>query len=605
MLLESARPRLGSATSYLFQNPHRTLSATNADELETLFVAIEKALAEGLYLAGYFAYEAGFAFEPVLQKLLPTGKTLAWFGVYDAPEVFSPHAPDATSKELPDDVRVPEIALSLAPAEYCEQVDSIRRLIESGDTYQANLTTEARWSTEDSALRLYNWMVREQPVEFAALLNLGDLGHILSVSPELFFERTGDRITTRPMKGTAPRGMDAEEDTAQAAWLAADEKNRSENLMIVDLLRNDLNRICTAGSVTAEKLFEIERFPTLFQMTSTVSGTLQPGIDYRKILHGLFPSGSIVGAPKIRTMQILHDLEQRQRGIYTGAIGFFAPGQRAVFSVAIRTLTLRNHEARIGVGSGIVYDSKATSEYQECLTKIAFLTRKTPQFDLLETLLWQDGRFEQIAEHLTRMATSAEYFNFTVDAAQIEGALHQASRAFDCSARLRVRLTVTRNGVATVTSQPISAPSVEAVNLLLHPQRTNAADVFLRHKTTYRPLYEAALPLAQSLHCADALFLNTVGEITEGAIHSIFVLRDGVWSTPPLSSGVLPGIARARLLARPYVVATSLTFDDALIVDAITICNSVRGSRSVSHILQQTGAGLQTIWTAREPHVIL
>jgi len=600
VLLETARTSAHSPKSYLFLHPERILTAMTLAEIPGLFQQIDQALAKGLYVAGYLTYEAGYAFEPSLHVLAPAPCRLAWFGVYREPQVFDHNTqPAAPAPREEPAAATSDVNLDLTEPEYRERVEEIHRLIEAGDTYQANLTTSAHWSTSLSPMSLYSSIVRAQPVEFAALIH-HDGQHILSASPELFFRREGSRITTKPMKGTAPRGMDNREDIERAAWLSADEKNRSENLMIVDLLRNDLGRICTPGSVLATDLFHVEKFPTLFQMTSTVHGTLREDIQTFDLFRALFPSGSIVGAPKIHTMQILNQLEQKPRGVYTGAIGFFAPTGDATFSVAIRTIALKNGQANMGVGSGIVYDSDPAEEYAECLTKTAFLSRRTPTFDLLETILWQGNGFVSLPEHLHRMESSAEYFDFPFDRSAAETALHHESHAFGCSGSHRVRLLQSRDGAITTSSSTIAAPSREAVTLLLSPHRTDPHDLYLRHKTTHRHLYDKELIHAQTHRCADALFLNTGGELTEGAIHNLFVFRDGLWRTPYLQSGVLPGIERAHLLQRrPSARESTLTLDDLLSAEAVAICNSVRGVRFVERVVKETPAGLNVVWESR------
>jgi len=606
VLLETARPSSHSPKSYLFLHPERILTATTLAEIPGLFLQIDQALAEGLFVAGHLSYEAGYAFEPTLSSLATSAGSLAWFGVYREPQTFDHDSEQlATSHMDETSTAISDVHLDLAKPEYMQRVKEIRRLIEAGDTYQANLTTSARWSTTLSPLALYNSIVRAQPVEFAALIH-HEGEHILSASPELFFHRKGTHIITKPMKGTAPRGMDNREDIERVAWLSADEKNRSENLMIVDLLRNDLGRICIPGSVQTTDLFHVEKFPTLFQMTTTVKGVLRNDVRTSDLFRALFPSGSIVGAPKIHTMQILHQLEQRTRGVYTGAIGFFAPNGDATFSVAIRTITLKNGQARMGVGSGIVYDSDPADEYDECLTKTAFLSRKTPAFDLLETILWQNNGFVSLPEHLNRMESSAEYFDFPFDRSAAETALYQESHAFGCSGSHRVRLLQSRDGALTTSSSTIAAPSREAVTLLLSQHQTNPQDLYLRHKTTHRHLYDKELVHAQTHRCADALFLNTRGELAEGAIHNLFVFRDGLWRTPPLQSGVLPGIERAHLLQRrPNTRESILTLDDLLSAEAVAICNSVRGVRFVERVAKETPAGLSVLWESRTTPPIL
>src|SRR5271168_42706 len=425
VLLQTARFDSANHKSYLFRNCRETLVARSPDDLPGVFAGIEAALRDGYYLAGFLTYECGVHFEPralaanappALLNELP----LAWFGVFDSPLIFDHSANDVDamqrlrqaqlSPSLGRDGKLEVGGLGISASEYRERIERIKRYIEAGDTYQVNFTTSLNLPYSGPASGLFSFLLTTQPVAYGALLNLGET-QIVSASPELFFRLNDSTITTQPMKGTAARGKDLDEDAAISSWLERDEKNRSENVMIVDLLRNDLGRVCLPGSIQVDKLFAVERYRTLFQMTSTISGQLRPGIDFYGIFKALFPSGSIVGAPKVRTMQIIGELEQRRRGVYTGTIGFIAPRREAVFSVAIRTLVLHNGMAEMGVGSGIVYDSGAVAEYEECQLKATFLTRASPDFQLIETMLW-DGGYFLLPLHLERLAASADYFDF-------------------------------------------------------------------------------------------------------------------------------------------------------------------------------------------------
>jgi para-aminobenzoate synthetase/4-amino-4-deoxychorismate lyase len=378
------------------------------------------------------------------------------------------------------------------------------------------------------------------------------------------------------MKGTMPRGLDVGEDEEAAHRLQCDEKNRSEHVMIVDLLRNDLGRICAMGSVRVEDIFSVERYETLLQMTSTVSGTLRRGLSYYEIFKAMFPSGSITGAPKIRTMQIIREMERTPRGIYTGAIGYISPNRSATFNVAIRTLVLKDGEARMGVGGGIVADSDPSEEYRECLLKTEFLVRPPRDFQLIETMLW-DGEFTLLALHLDRLKSSAEYFSFSCDRAAIRAQLIEASSLYQLRQRYRVRLLLNATGKVTLTSTkyPLDAPTGF---IRLSPERTSSNDLFLRHKTTQRNLYESQYAEARANGLDDTIFLNERDEITEGAISNIFIQQSDRLLTPPLSSGVLPGVFRRYLLetsagAEEHILKVT----DLESADAVLLCNSVRG----------------------------
>ena len=599
VLLQRAPSRAGSGRSLLFRKPDEIIEARHPRDVHRAFAEIERMLARGFTLAGYVAYEAGFALEPSLADLalaLPHEEPLLWLGCYRAPEI----AEDASPCESLPAASPIHLRYSLGQEAYERQVGVVRDLIAAGETYQANLTLEAAWATDETPAALYERLLRAQPVPYAALLQPEPGRYILSFSPELFFRREGDRILTRPMKGTASPGMDAAESHAQAAWLQASEKNRAENVMIVDLLRSDLGRICQMGSVQVSKLFAVERYLTVLQMTSTVEGRLRAHLRYADIFGALFPSGSIVGAPKIHTMRLLHGLEERPRGVYTGAIGYMAPDGTAEFNVAIRTLSLRHGNARFGVGAGITFDSDPALEYAECLTKTRFLQRQPESpFELIETLLLREGKFTFLEEHTERLAQSAAYFDFLFEATRVTTALEDAAHAWQGSEHARVRLLLNRAGAVTCTATTLEDDASGTVDLLLWGERVSADDRFLRHKTTRRALYDSALRQAQTLGFADCLFRNTRGEITEGAIHNVIALVAGEWITPPLESGVLPGVYRRHLLQAGRVSERVLLFDDLLHAEAVFLCNSVRGMRRVMRLAEpRLSGGPATVWTS-------
>lgn len=601
VLLESSRQNTAQIPrSFLFQNPEKILIAHNLEEVLPLLEELDNYISHGKYAAGFLTYEAGYAFEKSLKATFSSADLpgpLAWFGIYTTPEVFD-HSEFETEQALgnipPSDVR-----LNIGPETYSKAVRRIHSLIEAGDTYQANLTFKAQWRDVRGPEEIFAAMMKTQPVEYGALIHTGDI-HILSASPEMFFHRRENEIATRPMKGTARRGRWLQEDEAQMQWLQKDEKNRSENLMIVDLLRNDLGRVCESGSISVPQLFTVERFPTVLQMTSTIKGQLKRNCTYADIFQALFPCGSIVGAPKIRTMQILHDIEQKPRGLYTGAIGYISPDKEAVFSVAIRTVVLKNHKAEMGVGSGIVYDSVPEDEYAECKTKTAFLSQQTDDFQLIETLLWDAG-YAFLQEHIERLENSAAYFQFSFDKQKVKDALQAVAHGFGCGSQHRVRLLLDKYGTPGITSFPISLPQQEEISVLLAGDCISSSDVMLFHKTTLRDQYNQAFERAHRFHCHDAIFLNEQRQITEGCIHNLFVVKDNVWFTPAIDCGLLPGIYRQHLLqTKPNAQESIISVDHLLTADEIYLCNSVRGLRKVKRLLCETTTGVQPIWKQSE-----
>jgi para-aminobenzoate synthetase/4-amino-4-deoxychorismate lyase len=596
VLLQTARFDSANSNSYLFRNCRETLLATSLDEVPAVFARVESALEQGFYVVGFLSYECGAHFEP---RALPASSPamssdeipLVWFGVFEAPTIFD-HRVSSLQPRVSEsrtwhstsagEASPKSLDLDIALADYSHRIEWIKRYIEAGDTYQVNFTTGVGFSYTGTASELFSSLLENQPIAYGALLNLGGT-HIVSASPELFFRLENGKITTQPMKGTAPRGKDVDEDAIQANWLANDEKNRSENVMIVDLLRNDLGRVCKPGSVQVEKLFAIERFRTLLQMTSTVSGEVRSGLSFYEIFRALFPSGSIVGAPKVRTMQIIGELEQRPRGIYTGAIGFISPEREAAFNVAIRTLTLRDGIATMGVGSGIVYDSNAEQEYEECRLKAAFLTRRPPDFQLIETMLW-DGDCCLLASHLDRISASAQYFDFQFDREEVSASLHRYASNFAVGTSHKVRLLLDRSGGIQITSSPLEN-SRQRLSITLSQARVSCGDLYLRHKTTNRALYDRAYSEAVAGGFDDALFLNEHGEVAEGSIHNIFLEKEGRLLTPPLSAGVLPGVYRRYLLqTRPNATERTITLDDLRSAERVFFCNAIRGLRELGNI---------------------
>ncbi len=592
----------------LFTAPLRICAAYQPAEIPALFAAIESAVAVGLTAAGFFSYECGICFEPKSEMRPPAeGQPLAWFGIYQrgfrfdretgeflegAPEGWtSLRAAAETAFECVLEPNL-EAEFALAEGEYSERIAAIHARIRAGDVYQLNFTAPWRVRTAASAAALYARLRARQPVAFGAFLHWREGRRILSFSPELFFrvddEGGARRITARPMKGTSRRGRTTREDRDLAEWLRNDPKNRSENVMIVDLVRNDLGRVARTGSVRAEKLFAVERYPTLWQMTSTVTAELRADVGFAAIFRALFPCGSVTGAPKVRAMQLIAGLEDGPRGAYTGAIGFFSPSQ-TVFNVAIRTLELESERegcrGTMGAGSGIIIDSIAAEEYRECLLKAEFLTRPSgrlpERFSLIETMLWKDG-FPLLELHLDRLQDSAAYFGFPCDRATVKAALESHARAFAQGAARKVRLLLDDLGQWRISDEESedSGASQRPARVRLAREHTDSADPMLFHKTTHRPLYAPAFAEATRDGFDEVLFLNQRSEITEGAISNVFVEKEGRWLTPPVGCGLLGGVYRRHLLeTHPNFEERVLHVEDLRRADAVYLCNSVRGLR--------------------------
>ncbi|MEW6594161.1 MAG: aminodeoxychorismate synthase component I [Thermodesulfobacteriota bacterium] len=597
--LETSRPGPGDHRSLLFHAPAAVLTCTAADAPARFFGEAEGYLHQGYHLAGWLAYEFGYLLEPVLSRLLPAGPTpLAMLGVFPPPLIFD-HTNGAWNHEPPwsmTGAATPPSAYSLSnlrlaetAAHYRDNLARIKEYIAAGDTYQVNYTLKLRFDIAGSTAALYSALRRNQSVAYSAWLNMGGR-QILSFSPELFFRKEGDHCTVRPMKGTSRRASRAEEDSRRAEQLRHDEKNRSENVMIVDLLRNDLGRLCLPGTVRATSLFDVESYETVHQMTSTIEGDLRPGLGLHELFQGLFPCGSVTGAPKLRTMEIIHELEGGPRGVYTGAIGHIAPSGTAVFNVPIRTVVLLGNQGEMGIGSGVVSDSDPEQEWQECQLKALFLSQPTPVFELIETMAWLPGEGYWLLDlHLERLLASAASLGFFADEAEIRAAL--TALAASLAGSQRVRLTLAKDGTLRLTHVSCGPPQRDpaaslaagvADNLprvVFSQQRTDPGNPWLYHKTTLRSLYDTERERTTAAGFYEVLFRNEQEEVTEGAITTIFAKHGGKLLTPALSCGLLPGIFRRHLLATsPLPVAeATLTLADLRQAEALYVGNSVRG----------------------------
>src|ERR1700733_6379813 len=578
ILLEASSLTAGSPErSFLFRNPVEWLEARDLSDLPLFFQRLQAARAQGLWSAGYFSYECGYHWEPrAALNFIPNqvNLPLAAFGLYLAPEIFTA---DPSSSGLARGVENPSLGISCE--DFQQKIRIVHGYIESGDTYQVNLTDQVRAQYPGSVLELFAHMMEAQPVEFGALLRLGDR-FILSASPELFFRVQGRHIIVRPIKGTAPRGRDAREDAIRMEALAHDEKNRAENIMITDLMRSDLGRVAETGSVRVGKLFAVERLPSLLQMSTEITATLRRGVPLYMLFASLFPSGSIVGAPKVRTMQLIQELEGRPRGVYTGSIGYFAPTGESAFSVAIRTAVLQGEHLHMGVGAGITYDSVAREEYQECKLKAEFL--KDNSFSLIETMRCEGGTCLLLPLHLERLQASADYFGFRFPRTELTEAIERAVRESSDRGASKLRLELRRDGSWTLSELEALEKEPEVSRAMLWPEPVQSGDRFLRHKTTRRVLYNHAAQVSRERGCIDAIFQNEHGVVTEGAISNVVVKHGDSWLTPPVDAGLLPGVYRTSLLRRmPEIQVVEFSLERLLSADEVWLTNAVRGMRRV------------------------
>ncbi|EGF30154.1 Para-aminobenzoate synthase, aminase component [Oxalobacteraceae bacterium IMCC9480] len=587
-LLDDSSASATEPRSRLYTGWLRTLSCETPEELPALLAGLQQA---GQHAVLLMTYELGAAMHGVAPRA-GTGALAQVLLFAQCQQLSAAAAHDwlqARAGSAP--AGVAGLHDSIDDATFTQHLARIRSYIAAGDTYQVNYTYRVRFDAFGTLAALYLRLRARQPVPYGALVALPDGTALLSLSPELFVRHVDGALLAQPMKGTAPATGDPLQDAASATRLAADPKNRAENLMIVDLLRNDLSRIAALGSVAVPQLFEVTRFSDVLQMTSTITARLHPDATLDHVVDAIYPCGSITGAPKLRTMQIIRELEPDARGIYTGAIGWFDAAQAGqgvgnfCLSVPIRTLVLQAPDAsgvrrgEMGIGAGIVFDSIAADEHAECALKARFLTAMPNDFALFETMaVTRDGGCALLARHLRRLMASAAYFGFACDGEALRASVLQACAALPDNQPHRLRLALDWDGHCTVTTGVLQ-PWPGVARLLLAGQPTASADLFLRHKTTQRAQYDAAWRAAEAQGAFDMLFCNERGEVTEGARSNVFAQIDGRWFTPPLSAGVLPGVLRAQLLDDPQWDASerTLTLADLQQADRLVLCNALRG----------------------------
>ena len=539
----------------VLDDPAEVREARRIDEVLPLLEFAEQRASAGAYVAIMIAYEAAAAFDSALSTHEPGEFPLAWAGVFANPSETEEHAGEHAGAGFLAGGWKPKINKT----EYDAAVGTIRELIAAGDTYQVNYSFPLTATFSGDAYTWYRELCVAQGAPYSVYLDL-DRYKVLCLSPELFFKRVDDHVVTKPMKGTKTRGRWPDEDREHAEWLRESPKDRAENIMIVDLLRNDLGKVSVPGTVNTTSVYDVEKFETVWQMTSTVESTLRPGTTLVELMSALFPCGSITGAPKIRTMQIIRELERYPRGIYTGAIGFLFPGGDCLFNVAIRTVVIdtQTGEATFGVGGGVTFDSTATGEYDECLVKSRFLQTKPVEFELFESMLVEDGEIFLLQRHIERLKNSAVYFGFDFK----EEALYKnlASIPFPAA---KLKLTLRKDGRVTTETSPI-VDSPEPKRVSLAPTPVNSADRFLFHKTTNRAYPD------------NLIFWNERNEVTESGTANIVVKIDGQLFTPPVSCGLLPGTFREHLLEQGAIKERVITVEEFKAAEEIYLVNSVR-----------------------------
>jgi para-aminobenzoate synthetase/4-amino-4-deoxychorismate lyase len=588
-----ANARTDEPRSRLYTGYHATLRCDDANGMGQMLADMQDAQKKGLHAVALFSYELGGGLHGIDVHSGQSGPLAEILLFTDCRRLSATQTDEWLQQQdaVPTAAGVADVHASVDEQRFRADIARIRDYITAGDTYQVNYTYRLQFDAWGEPLSLYNKLRARQPVPYGALIRLPDDRWVLSFSPELFVRHAQGKLLAQPMKGTAPAHDDAAENSRRADQLANDEKNRAENLMIVDLLRNDLGRVAVAGSVQVPQLFAVGRFGQVLQMTSTVTAQLRDDAQLTDVVAALYPCGSITGAPKRRTMQIIRELESTPRGLYTGAIGWFdaAPPERTLgdfcLSVPIRTLVLQPpkngvRRGEMGVGAGIVYDSKAADEFAECRLKSAFLTGLDSGFSLFETIhADRESGCRHLDLHVRRLQSSAVYFNFAFDETAIRSALTEACAQLPPVTPHRLRLDLSPDGAVRLQQGALSTLDA-TVKVFVSPTPSASADLFLRHKTSVRTAYDEAWKEAERRGGFDTLFFNERDELTEGGRSNVFVQLDGRWYTPPLAAGALPGVMRSVLLADPAWAASerSITREELRRADAVMICNALRGA---------------------------
>lgn len=548
----------------IFTDTIKELKTKDIKEVKHLLAEVEAYQNQGYYAVGYVSYEAAPAFETKFEVIDDPlmSEYLLYFTIHESvqtepiPLTYKPITLPKTWQEL------------TSAEEYKAAIEHIHHHIRQGDTYQVNYTVQLQQNITADPFAIYNRLVVEQNAHYNAFIQHDDVS-IISVSPELFFKKDGDGLTTRPMKGTTNRGLTTETDLKQAQWLAQDQKNRSENMMIVDLLRNDMNRISKIGSENVKSLCLVEQYSTIWQMTSTIETQLLPNSSLGDIFQALFPCGSITGAPKIATMAIIKDVEKQARGVYCGAIGILLPNGPTIFNVAIRTLQMQGNKVIYGVGGGITWDSKWEAEYEETKQKSAVLYRQNPKFDLISTGRIHRGKLLFLKEHLNRLQESSRYFSYPFNKEEVQNQVEDLCQSLDFDTDYRLKMSLAKNGELTFEHNQLTGLADVFCQARLVEQTHPLDSPYTYFKTSYRPHI--------SLEPHEQIYYNQKKELLETSIGNLVLKIEDQLYTPPVHLGLLNGIYRQSLIANNQVTERVLTLDNLKQAQAIYGCNAVRG----------------------------
>ncbi|MCH7722180.1 MAG: aminodeoxychorismate synthase component I [Bacteroidetes bacterium] len=567
------------SNSFLFFNPEKVISVYNKNDLNKSLKLVDKNIEKGLTGYCLINYEVGYLLEKRLEKFAPEDELkLMQFFFFKENNVKKIKSSQIDFGKISTELySVSGFELNTSRKKFFNDIQKIKNYISEGDTYQVNYTVKGKFNFSGSYTSLFKNLIFNQSAEYSSFINNNE-NIIISLSPELFFRIKRNKITAKPMKGTLSRSKDLKSDAIKEYELLHSEKDRAENLMIVDLLRNDLGRICQYGSVRVNELFRIEKYESLFQMISKVEGKLKKDVSLSAIIKNIFPCGSITGAPKIRTMEIIKEIEDEQRGIYTGVVGMMSK-KSSVFNVAIRTVVIdkKSGKGEVGLGSGIVWDSEPAKEYNETLLKSRFLTSPVKPFELIETMLAEDGEIFFMNQHLKRLNKSAQFFLFNFDENEIRKSLSNALKKKYLTGKYKIRLTLNKWGrlnfdYSSLTSLP------HAVKIIVSKKSTSSESKFQNFKTTNRELYNSEYKKYYNDGFFDVIFFNEREELAEGSITNIFVKSGDVWLTPQLSCGILPGIYRTHfILSRTDVRESIITLNDLMNANDVILTNSVHG----------------------------
>jgi para-aminobenzoate synthetase/4-amino-4-deoxychorismate lyase len=576
-------------TAILFRSPIAEIKAQSLDEVKDCLAQMDAWRRKGCFVAGALAYEAGYAFldkrpREIKQPRIPflhfyVFKTQEKVGFNQIPEFqekSSKVPPNELAAEVASRSFIYNVSESLDFSKYSKVIEKLKNYFVQGDSYQTNFSLRQSFKTPLNPFEFYKSLRPLQKVSYAAFLHFPE-GNMLSFSPELFFKKQKAQLLTKPMKGTTPRSSNPKKDEANKLFLKNDEKTLAENLMIVDLLRNDLGKLAEPGTVEVENLFEVQSFETLHQMITTVRAQVDPDISIGKVLEGLFPCGSITGAPKVRTMEIIAELEDQPRGIYTGAIGFITPENDFSFSVAIRTLMeTAAHTYELGLGGGVLIDSQAEAEYKECLLKGQFVKRINEGFSIFETFLFDGEKCRNLEAHLERQEKSCRFFGFPFDKAEARERLSLFLKGAP-NKPVKLKLSANVNGSLALDAASVGLESKIPLTVSISEHRTQSTDVFFQNKTSHRHLYDNEGRISARDNQYDILFFNEKGELTEASRHNVFLNIKGQWYTPPVSCGLLPGVQRALTIGVLGAQEKILTREDLFSAEKIILTNSVRG----------------------------